>query len=58
MRVYTEETNAAGEVSADSEGWVHVQGLTHGLSLNLNEAEWLGKVLLEAVAAARKSQAR
>lgn len=58
MRVYTEETNAAGEVSADSEGRVHVQGLTHGLPLNLKEAEWLGKILLEAVAAARKAQAR
>ncbi|MGN7227397.1 hypothetical protein ACTHQW_13755 [Dietzia maris] len=58
MRVYTEETNAAGKVSADPEGPVHVQGLTHRLSLNLDEAELLGKVLLDAVDAARKAHAR
>lgn len=53
MNVYTEELTAAGEVTADDAGWVHVEGLAH--KLDPDEADRLARVLLEASAAARNA---
>lgn len=58
MDIYSEETNAAGTVYVNEAGQIHIQGITHSLPLNAKEAEWFGKVLLEAAAAARKAQVR
>ncbi len=54
MNVY-EDLTAAGYVSADHKGWVHVEGLEH--KLDPEEAERLAHVLLEAATAARAALA-
>lgn len=51
MNVYTEELTAAGGVTADDAGWVHVEHLPD--KLDPDEAERLAHVLLEAATAAR-----
>lgn len=51
MNVYTEELTAAGDVTADDAGWVHVEALPD--KLDPDEAERLARVLTEAATAAR-----
>ena len=51
MNVYTEELTAAGGVTADDAGWVHVEHLPD--KLDPDEAERLAHVLLEDATAAR-----
>lgn len=50
MNVY-EDMTAAGDVTADDAGWVHVEHLPE--MLDPEEAERLARVLLEAATAAR-----
>ena len=50
MNVY-EDMTAAGDVTADDAGWVHVEDLPE--KLDPDEADRLARVLTEAAAAAR-----
>lgn len=50
MNVY-EDMTAAGDVTADDAGWVHVEALHD--KLDPDEADRLAQVLTEAAAAAR-----
>lgn len=50
MMIY-EDMTAAGDVTADDAGWVHVEHLPE--KLDPDEAERLARVLLEAATAAR-----
>lgn len=50
MNVY-EDMTAAGDVTADDAGWVHVEHLPE--KLDPDEAERLARVLTEAATAAR-----
>ncbi|MBC7271146.1 MAG: hypothetical protein H5T76_20955 [Streptomyces sp.] len=50
MDIY-EDMTAAGDVTADDKGWVHVEALPE--KLDPLEAERLARVLLEAATAAR-----
>jgi len=55
MNIYTEESTAAGDVTADDAGWVHVEALPD--KLDPDEADRLARVLTEAAAAARAALA-
>lgn len=54
MNVY-EDMTAAGDVTADEAGWVHIEGFAN--KLDPDEADRLARVLVEAAAAARAALA-